>query len=380
MTKNTINHILLTGQSLSAGYNGWPPLSTSQPFKNLMLHKEELIPLTEHGVETPASALANTICALSAPPYPRILLTSHGVNGYPYKLLKKGTLPYQAGIRQVKSGMHTTTLQGFNYEIIGIACIHGESDHMNGNSAVYESYLHKWQKDYQKDISQILGEEKQIPFFTDQMCSYTVLGSEVSTSPIHKSFSRIPLAQLSASENNPLIYLVGPKYQLSYSDGVHLDAQGYRLLGEYYGKVMKQVLWDNKQWRPLSPERTELKDDSIVIKFHVPVPPLVLDTERVIKKENFGFECLEGETHITINSLSLENENTIRLNLSRKPDPRITRVRYALSGEADSLAGAMEIGSVGGNVRDSDPIIGTFTEKPLFNWLVQFEEELQPDF
>ena len=35
--QSTIHHILSTGQSLSQGANGTPPLSTQQPFQNVML-------------------------------------------------------------------------------------------------------------------------------------------------------------------------------------------------------------------------------------------------------------------------------------------------------------------------------------------------------
>lgn len=108
----TLHHILVTGQSLSRGAYGEPPLSISQPFDNLMLINDSYSALIEGpnfcpgtalglGCESPASAMANTITNLMNGKY-RSVVTLHGVSGAPYSELKKGTQAYANGLHQVE--------------------------------------------------------------------------------------------------------------------------------------------------------------------------------------------------------------------------------------------------------------------------------------
>ena len=70
----------------------------------------------------------------------------------------------------------------------------------------------------------------------------------------------------------------GPKYQYHSTEGVHLTADGYRQIGEKYAQVYYERVILGHDWRPLEPTTVQRTGAVITVHFHVPVPPLVWDT------------------------------------------------------------------------------------------------------
>ena len=229
-----INHVLATGQSLSVGAVGSPPLSTTQPYANLMFAQGVIpggtalttfVPLTEGrvtgganpDVETIYTSFANLITKMAreellvGQPTGKtshdLLVSAHGVGGVAYAGLKKGTGPYANGIAQAKAGFDISKAMGKSYVVRALTNVHGESDHLNGNGA-YGQDLATWQKDYETDVKAITGQTDPIPMLHTQISSWTRYNSTTST---------IPAMQLAASiTSSGKIVLVGPKYHLSY--------------------------------------------------------------------------------------------------------------------------------------------------------------------
>ncbi|MEI6835541.1 MAG: fibronectin type III domain-containing protein [Candidatus Falkowbacteria bacterium] len=367
---NYIYHILSTGQSLSLGYAGSPVLSTTQPYNNKMLDGTDtdpgtnLVPLVESSNETPASAMGNGITFQNGV---QTVVTRHGVGGTAYQGLKKGTAPYENGIQQMINVRNAATLLGKTSQVMGITTVHGETDNVSGNSPYYEGYLAEWQRDYEADIKAINGQSGTIPMFTDQMDSWTTYGYATSS---------IPEAQLAASEDYPgKIVLVGPKYFLTYATGPHLTDTSYRMLGEYYAKVMKKVFFDKVLWRPLSPDSTQLIGNVIYAKFHVPEGVLAFDTNIVKENTNYGFEYYDNASSATISSVSIMNSDTVKITLSNIPTGGNQRLRYAYTGVANATAGAQSDGSPRGNLRDTDPEV-SLSGSNLYDWAVHFDKAI----
>ena len=363
-----LNHILSTGQSLSIGLNGSPALTTTQPYSNVMLNGSSLTPLVESSVETMSSAMANSITSQADGNNYQVGVTRNGVSATDYAGLKKGTTPYANGIAQVNNMFADATALGEPYRVIGVTTIHGESDHLDGTSlAQYEADLVEWQNDYETDIKAITGQINNIPLFTDQMSSQTYYNSSTSV---------IPFAQLAASEDNPgKIVLVGPKYFLNYSDGVHLTNTSYRWLGEYYGKVIKKVVVDKQAWVPLSPEQIARNENVIYAKFNVPSGPIVFDTSLVSARANYGFEYFDNSSSASISNVEIINSDTVKITLNTTPTGANQRLRYAYTGTPGVHAGAQIAGSVGGNLRDSDSTT-SLSGDTLYNWSVQFDKPI----
>ncbi len=106
--RESVHHVLSTGQSLAVGTFGVPVLSTTQPYDNVMFDKgvicggtnlNAFVPLVEgvgpDRVETMSSSFANLVTKLARAGSGThdLLVSVHAVGGAPYRLLKKGTRP-----------------------------------------------------------------------------------------------------------------------------------------------------------------------------------------------------------------------------------------------------------------------------------------------
>jgi hypothetical protein len=129
-----------------------------------------------------------------------------GKGGASYNEIKKGTSYYDNSI-----------LSGG----VLVDLIHGETDTNLGTSQPqYLANILQMQKDYSADLG------INIPLVTDQMSS---LGNKFNRALM----SPIALSQWQASQEEN-IYLVGPKYQYPYVDGIHLTEDGYKWLSDQH--------------------------------------------------------------------------------------------------------------------------------------------------
>lgn len=366
----TYRHLLVTGQSVAQGLESVPVLTTSQPFDNTMLAFEwagdtrvytSLVPLVEggypHNGETIASSWANTARVMQGADF-RAIVSRHGVSGYSYSQLAKGTVPYADGMAQVAKVQELLTANGDRQVVDAVAVIHGDADDVPyGQSTPYAANLLQWQADYQADVRAITGQNEPVVLMTDQMGQFASVTSA------------IPFAQLDASRVAPgAVVLVGPKYFLDYVGNGHLSNVSQRLLGEYYAKVYDS-LRQGQGWTPLSPKSATWCGATVRLQLHVPAGPLVFDTTQVAAAQDYGFEFADGSgAPPTIDQVAIAGPDTIELTLSRAPGSN-PRLRYAFTAGPGSGDWAR------GNVRDSDPTVG-LSGTPLSNWLVHFDEPI----
>jgi len=391
-----LNHVLSTGQSLSVGVAGSPPLSTVQPFSNVMFGSgvmsetsglDRFVPLVEgdtvedqgasKAVETMSSAMANLVTRIAQtevfvdrPEDQRahdVLVSVHGVSGARYAQIKKGTAAYAQGMAQVAAARDLAKAAGKSYVVRAITTVHGETDHVMG-TASYEANLLEWQADYEADIATATGQPRPIPLLETQMSSWTVLGSTTST---------IPAAQLAAHVASAgKVVLVGPKYHLAYApDGLHLSNVGYRHMGEDYAKVYRRIVFEGKRWEPVRPRSISRTGASVTMMFHVPSPPLVIDTKLVSDPGNRGFEYVDGTgSPPSIVNVEVTAPETVVVTLSAPPKVANGRIRYAYRGGKVNVSAGPTTGPRG-NLRDSDGTVSR-SGNPLYNWCVHFDESI----
>lgn len=374
-------HVFSTGQSLALGFTSVPPLSTTQAYNVFSLspalsgYDPPMIPLVETlGIESPSSGLANTLHVLDSLNRP-ILFSMHASSGSPYVDLKKGTFPWIRAMAQVTNAKaEVEALPNAIYRPIGVTVVHGEADNDLGNAPLYQSFLEEWQRDYESDISAILGDTINFPLFVSQMNTGWT--------------GEMAVAQYKAHKDNPgKIILVGPKYQYEYSDQLHLRNYESKNLGELLAKVIHEVAVKGNTWNPLMPNLVSRNSNIITVDFHIPVGALVLDTTTVAMRPDFGFEFAQtGGNAVTIDSVSLINNNSqVQITLSAEPTGTDQLLRYAytcgwsVSGYA-TCGNSQDSTFNGGNIRDMDNSVSTAigsTGLPLHNWCVAFEEPVQ---
>jgi hypothetical protein len=387
IVERDINHILSTGQSLSVGATGGPPLTTAQPYANVMFASgvmaeasglTSFVPLVEGdllgltAVETMSSGLANLVTKttrdVAGGRSHDLLVSVHGVGGTAYAGLKKGTQPYANGMAQAKAAMDLATAAKKTYVVRAVTTVHGESDHL-ANNASYAANLVEWQKDYETDVKALTGQSESVPMFETQFSTWTVLQNAPT--------SATPGMQLAAHVNAPgKVILVGAKYHLPYSsDGLHLSNEGYRHMGEDYAKAYRRVILEGQIWEPVRPKSVVRNGAVVTVEMHVPSPPLVLDTTRVTDPGSFGFEWKDdGPTPPKITKVEVVGPTTVAVTLTAAPTAANKRLRYAFTGTAGAPGGPKT--GARGNLRDSDATQSRHGYD-LFNWCIHFDEPVQ---
>lgn len=366
----TVHHILIVGQSLALGTEGAPALSIEPNPQHLRFYSENgadyLNVLFEAGTETIATSAARQ-AALTAPEL-RLLFSNVGMGGADYSLLKKGTANYALGLEQFRRAPAVLACRLLRWWPSALFCVHGEGD---WNNPHYDLDIRQWQQDYEADIQRLSGLPVRVPMFHTQISAWTAGGG-----PPHALSPYKVLAEAEAHPDRTI--LVGPKYFLPYALplGQHLNNYGYRWLGAYYGKVYKRVVMDGQPWSPLRPIRITRTGAVITARFHVPVPPLVLDTNAVSDPGHYGFEYYDDSPEppaITQVEL-LSEENAVRISLSAVPTGSNQRLRYAYTGVPGAPGGPFT--GPRGNLRDSDSE-PSLSEDPLYNWCVHFDKPIE---
>jgi hypothetical protein len=399
------NGVVGTGQSLAVGQNGTPVRSTTQPYGNLKLDtgttmwpldaEDEslaLVPLIEPigrrstaypssyptniAGETPHAAMANQISALVE----GVSDTEHvgvhgeyGENGQCMTYLKKGATEngvngraYAATLLETEVVARLAEAEGKSYGVGAVIVTHGECD--AGNSS-YDDDLYQLWSDYNTDLAAITGQDRDLLMIVSQQNAVS-----------HRAAST--LAQWRVGVEHPdEVVCSGPKYQYQYSsDGIHLNVDGYQALGEKYGQVYYERVVLGENWQPLQPtlvERTGAR--SIRVDFHVPVPPLVWDTELDAPLQSIeewkagkGFELRGPGGRMGIRYVEICDSSVFIESSEDLPESGVF-IGYALTGQAEAMVAPHAGTFRWGLLRDSDPFVGSSTGVTQPNYSVAFE-------
>ena len=333
--------------------------------------------------------MANQLTALVQAAAGRDFISVHGEvgdNGQCMTYLRKNPVlrglngrSYEAALIETRAITRLAKAAGKTYGVGAIIVTHGECDAGNTN---YESDLCQLWSDYNTDLPAITCQRQQIQMIVSQQNS--VDDRSAST-----------LAQWKVGVDHPAdIVCSGPKYPYPSPDGVHLTTEGYRLLGEKYAQVYFQRVILGDIWQPLQPVAVERVGPVVTVRFHVPVRPLVWETNFTAPHQanepwqnGKGFEVtMAGGDRVAIASVAIAG-NSIVIACATDPGPN-ARVSYAMIADAPSSPGR-RAGFGGprqvritspfpgtfrwGLLRDSDPFVGAITQKPQPDYALAFE-------
>lgn len=360
--------VVMSGQSLAMGGSTVAAISTAQTLDNRMVggatvdstgalyvppYAWPLVPLVESGAyETPRSGLANMYATTTGNP---LVVVSGARGGMAYSGIKKGTLPYSyLEVSLEAIGSHIV-----DSYVLASTMTHGESDQsFSMTRAQYKAVLVEFQADVQAKARTTTPRtgDRVVPLYIDQLSSATKFTG--ATDPT------VVMGQWEAARDNPgVVILACPKYFLPYvADGIHLTAAGSRTLGAYLGRAIAV----GPGWRALQPVSAVRTGDVIHVEFHVPAPPLVLDTVTVSDPGNYGFEVTGGGSIVSV-ALGA-NGASVDITVSGA----VTLLRYAYTGTVGAAAGPTT--GQRGCLRDSDT--ATFEGVTLRNWAVHSEVEV----
>ncbi|MGC4070410.1 MAG: dockerin [Polyangiaceae bacterium] len=399
-----ITGVIGSGQSLAVGAQGKPVISTSQPYQNLKLSTGTLpwpvdpandtlalVPLTEpvgrqstaYPSSWPTNIDGETAHTSMASQVTAMVQTANGGNyvglhgefgesGQCLTYLVKDAVQsgvngraYAATLVETQAVTRLAKASGKTYGVGAMIMTHGECDASNKS---YEEQLYKLLNDYNTDIASITGQTQRFPMIISQQNSIGAYSSGAQ-------------AQWIIGVHHPEdVVCSGPKYHLPYAaDGVHLTAEGYRRLGEKYGQVYYERVVQMRNWQPLQPTQVERDGQTLIVHFHVPVPPLTWETafpapnaDAEAWKSGKGFEVQAPGKRITISSVEIAGD-TVRISCADPLPATGVKVGYAMLGNAtamktDSFSGTTHWGLL----RDSDPFVGSVTGKAQPNYAVAF--------
>jgi hypothetical protein len=307
-------------------------------------------------------------------------------------------------------------------KVVAMSVVHGEADLEGGAAPVYVANLREWRTDYLTDAKAATGQTDNFVMFTDQYSSWArvrttptvnrlssdpslpsstypvghviwnttsgtykknVAGSWVTDTTTCAGYlsglcPSTPIAQWWAARDYPNeIKLVGPKYQYKYSDGLHLNAYSYRLLGEMFGKAIAKELHSGQKWVPLSPRSITRTGATITAQFWVPVGCLAEDNSRndaavqQFAKNYYGFEYFDSTASASISSATISSCDTVTITLSGTPSGSNQRLRYAYTGTLAANGGTS--GAARGTLADDDPAVG-LDGLSLRDYAISFDE------
>lgn len=366
-----------------------------------------------YGVETISSAMANRISEIAVATYfpgtgltkHDVLVSQHGRSGFNYACLRKGGCAYQVegnpsfaeGMKQVDEGKALATAAGRSYVVRAVTFMHGEDDHYNygdlwpwpkraggGNLADYSEALNELQTDYETDVKAKTAQAQDIPLFVLQMQGWTNTNvSPADPDYIPPTSSPIPIQQYQAHKRYPKVVLVAPGYNHIFNDCLHFNGFGQRRIGEYMAKAYSKWVFEGVKWQPTGPKSVSINGAVVTVKYHVPKPPLVIDTANVTAIANAGFRYLVGGsskiasgTAVPIQSVVVSAPDTITITLQSAPVGANQRLEYANYFDFNNTGRPGCPGpttGVRGNVRDSDAATSVTGGLPLYNWGVSFE-------
>ena len=261
---------------------------------------------------------------------------------------------YAASLFEATALTRLVAAAGARYEIGAVMLTHGEKD---AELPSYEDDIARLQSDYEQDLKAITDQARAIPMILTQQHADPVTGRSTSTIAAWKA----------GVDHAGKVYCAGPKYQYAYaSDHIHLLAGQYDRLGIKYAEVFNEVVVRGNAWQPLQPVDVARDGQAIVVRFHVPEPPLAWDEAfgaphqfvHAAWKNGRGFEVEDGQGEVTITEAVIDGD-TVRIGIDRLPDTTSAPlvVRYATTQDATQLAGGLVSGRFG-QLHDSDPLVG----------------------
>lgn len=428
------NHVIAYGQSLSSGWEGWPALSVARRHDSLMIggsvhgtnengprfevagtpafqplvatvmangpKGEVLAPEAVAALPVGNAALGETVLEgaldfwrgrqLARPEgkHPgRFVATSTGVGGRTIEQLSFGQGLFERPRQAAQVAKRLAGEAGGTYGIVALLWLQGENNSVGNGTQDRRGYFdltQALQADFNREIVQgVAGQEAMPAVFTHQVGGIYVRDATNMS---------IPMAQLDCAYALPDWFMVGPAYPVTEKGG-HLDPNGYRWLGQQFGKVIHRVLDLGEGWKPVHPMRATLRGTQVLVDFHVPHPPLVFSPCYVrTKATSFadgGFRVTDEAGEVGVIAAAVVGEVSVLLILERAPG-------------ADAVLWYADQTKHGGygNLRDSDPTQATrdyeFHEGsgqypganqpeligkpyPLWNWCIAFRTALEPD-
>ena len=234
-------------------------------------------------------------------------------------------------------------MQGeYNYSTSG-ASGQGLTPGTNGttNKNEYKQLLLTLKNNMQSDIMAKYGQTEKPLFFIYQTSGGYVANKEMS----------ISMAQFEFAQENEDVVLLNPHYALPDYTGGHLSTNGYRWYGEIIGNILNKVLIEKQAYKPIFPEKFVFDKNTITIDFHVPFPPLEIDTYTTPEVNTYGFSVKKiGQSTNLISKVEILDGNKVKISC------------------IEDLTGIVEINYGGPDIKGTGNLCDSYTSNSMYTY------------
>lgn len=363
-----VTHIISYGQSLSIGVKGTPIISTTQPYDNLMFNNGvqpgtdpadvvSFVPLIEQaqdggGYETVLSGCCNRLVELGN--NTQFLGSATGIGNTPISGLIKGTAGYTKTLFVRDPAVTCSAAIDKTYSMGAFLWLQGEAD----VSSMFSPFFPTQYKQYKAQLAQLWRD------LNADFSDCNTIGSAIPLISYQLSFNSLSVnadgvtqAQLDVSNEFDHIYCAGPTYNLTYSeDKIHLSGPSYYIYGHYFARALNEII-NGRDWKPLHIKSARRSGKGLLLKYHVPHGPLVIDPFKGVETTDHGFAVYDTNGNkLTISSVTAVTEDAIKILLSETPTGPVA-IKYARNYSNGKCNGT---GVATGDVRDSSDEIATY--------------------
>lgn len=290
-----------------------------------------------------------------------VCVTANPLVNSPITTFNKGSARYAWLVNRA-----TTFKSLYGYRSAAMPMMYSQGEYeasVSGVPADYKAALKQLATDYDSDMRAIFGQSKKAPLVINQVSqTYTAI-----------SYRAHGVAQWEASKESDLVIMACPFYMLTFTDALHINASGSRIMGAYMGLAAKRHFVDGQKFQPLQPSSVAIEGNDLVVTFNK--SGLVFDTTTIAAQTNSGFAVDNaGGTAQTINAVAIESGNKVRITMASTPSAG-WKVKYGVPATSRTpYLGAC------GNLRDSagDSLsayvsLDGLTTWPMHNWCVLFD-------
>ncbi|BEL74447.1 hypothetical protein SM12BL1_07500 [Serratia marcescens] len=316
---------------------------------------------------------------------PTIINAPCNAGGQPLSGISKGTFAYTKSLAMLTRITELANSIGKPLRNDFILFEHGETDNDNGNCPTPGSYLSllgPYFNDCLTDFNGITGATTGPIIVIDQVGSRINTkandvddeGNPIGAPIVVQPYSVTATDQLTYVRQHSNSIMCGTKYWLNclYNDGSlsHLNQYGKVLQGEAIEKAVYWHLYDPVRkgtWKGTRVQSIAVNGNVIDVKYYVPFPPLVIDTDFLGDCAGKGYSLETGSASVV--SVAVVGGDTVRLTLDQVP----ATTDHLLIGFTNTIQ------ANNGNtyplvcVHDSSPWVSRYITKnsnpvPLYNW------------
>lgn len=331
---------------------------------------EELTDLESRRQETPMTEASRALLpALGATE--ALLGANFGRRGLRFEQLDAGSEVFANLCRGLESIAASASGAGLPVSRMLLSWIHGHAD--RGMSAAdYARRLFALERDLGAVLARVAPGAPLLLCLSQTTVRHQQLGGD-----------GVALGQLRAARRSGgRILLACPEYMLERSDGTHLTARAYGLLGAYHGRAMAETL-AGRPWVPLHMVAARRAGTVVTVAFAGGEGPLVTGIHdpqagrvamgvRALRNLGFGWRQSEGPlARITEVAITGPREVTLRLNLAPPETARCTVTlglfRTTPGAEGFCQGDPRRAHGCATNLRTESPVTDAFGH-PLHDW------------